>query len=105
MVTASSKTLGDYRYDSSPNLLTIPTLENGTYQYNVLMNVKTEREKIEQVIIPPGDVDNGEKVPNTLDNIYLYVGLLIISILVIIGVIIYILKKKGEGKNENKNKE
>ena len=105
LVTASSKTLGDYRYDSSPNLLTIPTLENGTYQYNVLMNVKTEREKIEQVIIPPGDVDNGEKVPNTLDNIYLYVGLLIISILVIIGVIIYILKKKGEGKNENKNKE
>ena len=105
LVSTSSKVLGDYRYDSSPVLLTIPTLENGTHQYNVLMNVKAERQKIEQEVIPPGVTDSGEMVPNTLDNIYLYVGLLIISILAIFGVIIYILKKKGEGKSENKNKE
>ena len=101
LVYVDSKTIGDYRYDASPMLLTIPTLEDGVYQYNVSVDVKTERNKIKQEIIPPGVTDSDTSVPNTLDNIYLYVGLLIISILVIFGVIIYIKKKKGE-KDESK---
>ena len=102
LVTVDSKVVGDYRYDASPTIVSIPILEDGTYQYDVQMNIKTEREELEQEITPPGGMDNNnEKVPNTLDNIYLYIVLLVISIIVIIGVIMYISKRKDE-KNEKK---
>ena len=102
MVTVDSKVVGDYRYDASPTIVSIPILEDGTYQYDVQMNIKTEREELEQEITPPGGMDNNnEMVPNTLDNIYLYIVLLVISIIVIIGVIMYISKRKDE-KNEKK---
>ena len=102
MVTVDSKVVGDYRYDASPTIVSIPILEDGTYQYDVQMNIKTEREELEQEITPPGGMDNNnEMVPNTLDNIYLYIVLLVIYIVVIIGVIMYISKRKDE-KNEIK---
>ena len=102
MVTVDSKVVGDYRYDASPTIVSIPILEDGTYQYDVQMNIKTEREELEQEITPPGGMDNNnEMVPNTLDNIYLYIVLLVISIIVIIIVIIYISKMKDE-KNKKK---
>lgn len=102
LVTVDSKVVGDYRYDASPTIVSIPILEDGTYQYDVQMNIKTEREELEQEITPPGGMDNNnEMVPNTLDNIYLYIVLLVISIIVIIGVIMYISKRKDE-KNEKK---
>ena len=101
LVTVDSKVVGDYRYDASPTIVSIPVLEDGVYQYDVQMNVKTEREKLEQEITPPGDVDdNNEVVPNTLDNIYLYIVLLVISIIVIVGITLYIVKMKGKNKNE-----
>ena len=102
LVSVDSKTLGEFRYDSSPMLLTIPTLDNGTYQYDVLMNVKTQREENEPEIIPPEITDSNEEVPNTLDDIYGYVVFFSISVLIFLGVIIYILKQKGEGENEEK---
>ena len=102
LVSIDSQVIGEYRYYANPILLTIPTLENDTYQYDVSVNIKTEREKIEQEVTPPGTSGNGERVPNTLDNIYFYVGLLIVSILVIFGVMIYILKRIGENKSESK---
>ena len=102
LVTVDSKVVGDYRYDASPTIVSIPILEDGTYQYDVQMNIKTEREELEQEITPPGGMDNNnEMVPNTFDNIYLYIVLLVISIIVIIGVIMYISKRKDE-KNEKK---
>lgn len=102
LVIVDSKVVGDYRYDASPTIVSIPILEDGTYQYDVQMNIKTEREELEQEITPPGGMDNNnEMVPNTLDNIYLYIVLLVISIIVIIGVIMYISKRKDE-KNEKK---
>lgn len=101
LVTVDSKVVGDYRYDASPTIVSIPILEDGTYQYDVQMNIKTEREELEQEITPPGDVDdNNEVVPNTLDNIYLYIVLLVISIIVIVGITLYIVKMKGKNKNE-----
>lgn len=103
LISMNSKVVGDYQYNVSPMLVTIPTIENGIYQYDVLVNAKTEREKIEQEVTPPHDNENGEMVPNTLDNIYLYMGLLLISFLIMIGVMIYILRKKGGNKNENEN--
>lgn len=101
MVTVDSKVVGDYRYDASPTIVSIPILEDGTYQYDVQMNIKTEREELEQEITPPGGMDNNnEMVPNTLDNIYLYIVLLVISIIVIVGITLYIVKMKGKNKNE-----
>ena len=101
LVTVDSKVVGDYRYDASPTIVSIPILEDGTYQYDVQMNIKTEREELEQEITPPGGMDNNnEMVPNTLDNIYLYIVLLVISIIVIVGITLYIVKMKGKNKNE-----
>lgn len=102
LISVDSKVIGDYRYESLPTLITIPIIENDTYKYDVLVNTKTERKKIEQEITPPNVNGDDEIVPNTLDNNYLYIGLLIISFLIIIGVMIYILRKKGENKSENK---
>lgn len=102
LVSVDSKILGEFRYDSSPMLLTIPTLDNGTYQYDVLMNVKTQREENEPDVIPPEITDSDEEVPNTLDDIYGYVVFFSVSVLIFLGVIIYILKQKGEGENEEK---
>lgn len=101
LVSVDSKVVGSYRYDASPMLLSIPTLEDGSYQYDIQMNVKTEREQLEQTVTPPGD-EGIIFVPNTIDNIVFYIILLIISFLVILGVISYIFKKKGEKKYENK---
>ena len=101
LVSVDSKVVGSYRYDASPMLLSIPTLEDGSYQYDIQMNVKTEREQLEQTVTPPGD-EGIIFAPNTIDNIVFYIILLIISFLVILGVISYIFKKKGEKKYENK---
>lgn len=104
LVTVDSKVVDNCRYDASPTIINIPTLENGAYQYDVKINIKTEKEELEQEVTSPGDNNsdnNSEAVPNTIDNIIFYVILLVTSIIIIFGVIIYILKKKGE-KNEKK---
>ena len=66
------------------------------------MNVKTQREENEPEVIPPEITDSDEEVPNTLDDIYGYVVFFSVSVLIFLGVIIYILKQKGEGENEEK---
>lgn len=101
LISIDNKAIGDFLYKSLPMLVSIPTLENGKYQYDVLVNTKIEKEKIEHEVTPPGVNGNGEMVPNTLDNIYLYIGLLIISFLIIVGVMIYIIRRKGEKNEKN----
>lgn len=107
LVIVDTVDVGSYRYSASPTLLSIPNLEDGTYQYDVQMNVKTEQDEIGQEVTPPGDnTGDGQtdtEVPNTIDNIVIYVILLVLSLLVILGVGYYIIKKKGE-KEENENK-
>ena len=102
LVLVDSTEVGSYRYSASPMLVSIPILEDGTYQYDVQMNVKTEREELGQEVTPPSDDGEIDSVPNTIDNIMLYVGLLVVSILVIFGVMIYIFRKKKGDKNEEK---
>ena len=102
LVLVDSTEVGNYRYSASPMLVSIPILEDGTYQYDVQMNVKTEREELGQEVTPPSDDGEIDSVPNTIDNIMLYVGLLVVSILVIFGVMIYIFRKKKGDKNEEK---
>ena len=101
LVLVDSTDVGSYRYSASPMLISIPTLENGSYQYDIQMNVKTEREELGQEVTPPVD-DGIEEVPNTIDNIVIYMVLLVVSITVILGVMIYISRKKKGDKNEEK---
>ena len=95
LVIVNSKTVDNYNYDASPTIINIPTLENGNYQYNVVINMKTEREELEdeEIIVEEDNNDNTVSVPNTIDNIILYISLLVVSIIIIITIIIYILKK------------
>ena len=101
LVIVNSKTVDNYNYDASPTIINIPTLENGNYQYNVVINMKTEREELTQEQEETTTNENIDKVPNTIDNIILYIVLLICSLIIVIGVIIYIIRKKGES-NEKK---
>ena len=99
LVIVDSKEVDNYNYDASPTIINIPTFENGNYQYNVVINMKTEREELEdeEIIVEEDNNDNTVSVPNTIDNIILYISLLVVSIIIIITIIIYILKK-GEKK-------
>ena len=101
LVIVDSKEVDNYNYDASPTIINIPTLENGNYQYNVVINMKTEREELTQEQEETTTNENIDKVPNTIDNIILYIVLLICSLIIVIGVIIYIIRKKGES-NEKK---
>ena len=68
------------------------------------MNVKIERNELEQEITSPSDAGEEGKIdtnPNTLDNIMLYVLLMMVSAIVILGVI-YVLRNKEGDKNEKK---
>ena len=100
LLIVDSKVVDNYQYNVSPTIINIPTFENGNYQYDVQINLKTQRDKLNEEITPPGENDNESlgSVPNTIDNIYFYIILLIMSIIIIFGVVIYISKKKGEKK-------
>ena len=105
LVKVESEVVDNYRYNASPTIISIPTLEDNNYQYDIQINIKTEREPLDDEVNSPGNNNSDEsleKVPNTIDNIVFYVILLIISIIIIFGVIIYILKKKGEKSEEKK---
>ena len=106
LLIVDSKVVDNYQYNVSPTIINIPTFENGNYQYDVQINLKTQRDKLNEEITPPGENDNESlgSVPNTIDNIYFYIILLIMSIIIIFGVVIYISKKKGEKKWKKEKK-
>ena len=101
LVKYGVKMVDDYSYYASSVLVSIPVLQDDTYQYDIDLNVKTEREHI--VI---DQTPNGEKVsvPNTMDNVMYYGVLLVISVLVIFGIMTYIIKIR-EVKGEKNEKE
>lgn len=103
LIQIENKTINNYQYSVLPTLITVPTLENNIYQYNVKINTKPEQEEIKEEIIP--EKSENINVPNTLDNIVFYIVLMGISLLVIIGVLYYISKinKKGKKSNEKNN--
>ena len=104
LVHIDSTEVGNYRYSTSPMLVSIPILENQTYKYDIEMNVKIERNELEQEITSPSDAGEEGKIdtnPNTLDNIMLYVLLMMVSAIVILGVV-YVLRNKEGDKNEKK---
>ena len=92
LLIVDSKVVDNYQYNVSPTIINIPTFENGNYQYDVQINLKTQRDKLNEEITPPGENDNESlgSVPNTIDNIYFYIILLIMSIIIIFEVVIYI---------------
>lgn len=100
LVIVNDKIVDNYQYEVSPTIINIPTVEEGIYQYDVQISLKTERNQVKEEVTPPSDNNQDiTKVPNTIDNISLYVTLLVISLVIIIGVIVYLFfKRKGERK-------
>lgn len=101
LITTDSTTIGDYKYSSSPSLVSVPTLDeiNSRYIYDVSMTVKTEAKNIK--VLTDNNLINS---PKTYDRILIYVGLLIVAIIGITALVIYIRKNKDRSeKNETKN--
>ncbi len=101
-------------YTSSPTLISIPNRDDitGAYTYDITVNSKVEEEKIEEVPKPttteaittaPNIID----VPQTSDNIMIYIVLFIVSLLIllIIGCYIFKLKKENEVNENNEEKQ
>lgn len=100
-VSYDVKEIDGYSYYAAPVLVSIPVLQDGLYQYDINMNVKTEREQIILDNTPNGEDIN---VPNTIDNVLYYGVLLVISVLVIFGIMTYLIKIKEVKGEENDKK-
>lgn len=93
-------------YKSLPSVIAIPTVsEDGTKNNEIFVNVKSEKTLVED---STGNGTNSSgsniRVPNTYDEIIVYVALFIVSLVLLVILICYIYyKKKGKDKDE-KNK-
>lgn len=96
-------------YTSSPLLITIPNYDEvkNDYSYDLVVNSKIEK-KTEEI---KKDDENNTKteevpsIPNTYDEIYIYITVFVIATIALIILIYYINKKsRKEEKNENDNK-
>lgn len=97
LITTDSTTIGDYKYSSSPSLVSVPTLDeiNNRYIYDVSMTVKTEAKNIK--VLTDNNLINS---PKTYDRILIYVGLLIVAIIGITALVIYIRKNKDRSEKK-----
>lgn len=105
LIVVEDVVLDNNQYYASPTIISIPTIENNTYLYDITVNIKTEKKELSVETTVDGDTTDTviEEVPNTFDNIYFYVILLVISVVVIFAVEIFIIKKRGK-KNNGKRK-
>lgn len=109
-----------YLYKSSPTLLLFPdVVGNGIYNYNLSVNMKTERMKNDNN--NNDDNNNGNNnnnnnqnggsnvnAPNTYDAIIMYVALFVVSAVLLAVLICYIYiynKKRGRKENEKNEQE
>lgn len=93
-------------YKSLPSVIAIPTVsEDGTKNNEIFVNVKSEKTLVEDST-GNGTSSSGSniRVPNTYDEIIVYVALFIVSLVLLVILICYIYyKKKGKDRDE-KNK-
>ena len=110
LVIADSAEVGDYEYSSSSSLVAVPNYDaiKGDYIYGVSMYLKTEA-KLLDIEGPPKTDEKppqpSTEVPSTLDAIYIYVGLFLVSIAVIVLIIRYLKEDDRSEKKDENNKE
>ena len=107
LVTSSEVTEGNYTYNTSPTLISMPNYNelDKVYVYDQDIILKTEAKNIKNT---SNEGNNNNKtttvVPKTIDNVYEYLIIFIASIVVVILIVFYINKlKKKEKKNEKDN--
>lgn len=95
---------GNYRYDVSPTLISIPNYNMVTnqYMYDLSVVMKTESSDLQP---DKPNIDNKTDVPNTYDAIISYVILFIVALLVLVITVCYINKKRKDVKKNEKNDE
>lgn len=106
LLKVDSVTVNDYKYSSTPSLISLPNYNQmqNYYMYDVNLVTKTEAKFIGIIDDGSGKDDNKIESPNTFDPIVIYVAVLIISIIVLVCSVCYINKKrKGCIKNEKEN--
>lgn len=101
-------------YTSVPTLISIPNVDDATktYVYDITVNNKVEETVVEPTTMPPTTEPTTKasivEVPQTSDNIMVYIVIFIVSliILLIIGIYLFKIKKDNEVKeNEVDEKE
>lgn len=101
LVTSSEVTKENYQYFSNPTLIAIPNYNeiDYTYVYDIDSFLKVESKALK--------IDKEESitnvVPKTIDTVYTYLIILIISILVVILVSLYIRNSKVKEKKNEKD--
>lgn len=103
LINTDSVTNKDYKYKTSPIIVSIPLYDqiNNQYKYDLSIVSKTEAKYIGEQT----NDGNTTNPPNTIDSIMIYSAVFIISLICIIGLVCYINKLKKEGciKNDKKN--
>lgn len=97
LVTADNYLDEEYEYSSSPSLIAVPNYNkiDDTYIYKIDMILKTDAKKVKVDTNINNDKKNNDKIlPKTVDNIYLYVGMCVISLLIIVLVLVLSKRKK-----------
>ena len=97
-------------YTSVPTLISIPNLDDitKTYIYDITVNNKIEEEKGEEPITNPPAPETTTKasvidVPQTSDNIMIYMIIFIVSFVILLIVSIYLFKIKKENEVNEKD--
>ena len=126
LIVAEEKEIDNYRYTTSPSFVAIPNYNDidNSYIYDNDVALKTES----KLINPESDVTNEDNkdnkdnkdnngnnnnsnnsnknvsnVPMTIDNVYNYVVVFVISLFIIVFICIYIKKVRKKEKNNEKN--
>ncbi len=109
LITSTVVKSDDYQYSSSPTLISIPN-RNGIdssliYDIDAFLKVSAKAINVDNnTTNDPKPIDNKPvNVPKTLDDINVYFGLFIVSIVVMVVMVFYIKKFRKKEKNNEKN--
>lgn len=99
LLKVDSKRTKDYEYSSAPVLISLPNYNEITevFMYDLSVFTKTEAKSLN--VNPGGTVDP----PYTVDNIYVYILIFGLALIVFTVSLIYINKKRKGGKSEKNN--
>lgn len=118
LITTEEVTIDNYKYTVSPNLISIPTQNeiDDNYIYDIDAILKTEAKSIKDDTSNTSKNDtsttgtsktnaskNNTAVPLTIDNIYIYATIFIVSIIVVVLIVLYINKLRKKNINNEKN--
>ena len=101
LIKTSEVIIGDYKYLSSPSLVSVPNYNEIDYvnMYDIDVVLKSEAEYIEK---PKDDSENNDNtVPFTMDMIYNYLTVFGISLIAIVLIILYMARKRRSSDEKN----